>query len=122
MSPGTAQHRGRRSIPVLEVAQVLVVPPTELITLPVLTGATFTGTTSQSASIGGVTYIVEGSNDLGSFDQVVTEVVPARSAGLPALTVEGPAGWTYRTFRLSGAVPARGSKGFLRVRVTNDSP
>nr|MCU0781007.1 hypothetical protein [Akkermansiaceae bacterium] len=89
------------------------------ITLPVLTGAVFDGATAKSATISGVTYIIEGSNDLANFDQVVTEVTPARTGNpdLPLLTIDGAGGWTYRTFRLAGAIPVRGATGFLRVRI-----
>jgi hypothetical protein len=46
-------------------------------------------------------------------------VTPASTGNpdLPPLLIEGAGGWTYRTFRLAGAVPARGATGFLRVRV-----
>ena len=92
-----------------------------LITLPVLAGTPgFTGATSRTATFGGVVYTIEGSNDLAAFDQVVTEVTPARSAGMPAFS--GTGAWTYRTFRLAGAVPARGAAGFLRVRVVAAAP
>lgn len=85
-----------------------------LITFPALEGAVFEGTTSLSATIGGVVYTVEGSNDLFAPDQVVTEVSPPRRDGMP----DPYFGWTYHTFRLAGAVPARGVKGFLNLRIT----
>lgn len=89
-----------------------------VLTLPVLDGAVFAGATSKSATVGGVVYTIEGSNGLNGFDQVVSEVVPASAEGM-----EPPfAGWTYRTFRLDGAVPARGAAGFLRVRVAEVVP
>jgi hypothetical protein len=92
-----------------------------LITLPVLAGTPgFTGATSKTATFGGVVYTIEGSNDLAAFGQLVTEVTPARAAGMPAFS--GTGAWTYRTFRLSGAVPARGATGFLRVRVAAAAP
>lgn len=85
-----------------------------LITLPVLDSSTnFAGTTAKSNTVGKMVYTIEGTNGLDVFDQVVTEVTPARSEGM----VAPYSGWTYRTFRLSGAVPTRGAKGFLRVRV-----
>jgi hypothetical protein len=87
-----------------------------MLTLPVIDGAFFGGMASLSATIDGVLYTIEGSNDLATFDQVVTEVIPARDAGMDPPNF----GWGYRTFRLSGAVGGgtpRGPKGFLRARV-----
>ncbi|NQW99312.1 hypothetical protein HQ447_01545, partial [bacterium] len=59
---------------------------------------------------------IEGSNGLTIFDQAVTEVSPASTAGLPVID----SGWTYRSFRLNGAiggVTPRGPAGFLRARI-----
>ena len=58
-------------------------------------------------------------DDLVTFDQNVSELVPALTGApdMPALNT----GWTYRTFRLDGAVGGgtpRGPKGFLRAKVT----
>jgi hypothetical protein len=53
------------------------------------------------------------------FDQNVSEVVPALT-GTPAMPALNT-GWTYRTFRLDGAVGGgtpRGPKGFLRATVS----
>jgi hypothetical protein len=111
---GTASGKVRVAVEVVDGERAL------LVTLPVLDGAVFTGATSQSATVGGVVYTIAGSNDLGVFDQVVTEVVPARSAGMPEFS--GTGAWTYRTFRLAGAVPTRGSKGFLSVGVSAAAP
>lgn len=85
-----------------------------VITLPVRTGANFDGT-PKIAIIDHIKYTVEGSNDLSLFDQAVTEITVS-SEGMP--TVD--AGWTYRTFRLNGAIGGatpRGPKGFLRAKV-----
>lgn len=90
-----------------------------LITLPVLNGSTnFAGLTAKSNTVGSVVYTIEGTNGLDVFDQVVSEVIPARAEGMVAPF----SGWTYRTFRLNGAVPTRGSAGFLRVRVAEAIP
>jgi hypothetical protein len=89
-----------------------------ILTLPVLDGGVFTGATSLTATISGVKYTIEGSNDLSDANQVVTELATAHDAGLPALNV----GWTYRSFRLEGAVPTRGATGFLRVRTEAPTP
>ena len=88
-----------------------------MLTIPVIDGAVFAGTTSLSATMGGVSYTIEGSNGLGIFDQVVTEVTPARASD-PEMPLPYY-GWSFRTFRLSGAIGGgtpRGPKGFLRVR------
>lgn len=88
-----------------------------LMTLPVFHGTTFTGSPAKSGSSGQISYQIEGSNSLAAFDQAVSEVVPAQSEGLPALS----SGWGYRTFRLDGAVGGatpRGPKGFLRARTS----
>lgn len=83
-----------------------------VLTVPVRASAAFSGSGAQTASIDGITYRVEGSTNLATFDQAVVEVSPADAAGLPAVD----SGWTYRSFRLASANPAPG-KGFLRVRV-----
>lgn len=88
-----------------------------LLTLPVFHGAIFSGSPAKSGSSGQISYQIEGSNSLAAFDQAVSEVVPAQSEGLPALS----SGWGYRTFRLDGAVGGatpRGPKGFLRARTS----
>lgn len=89
-----------------------------VITLPVRTGAVFAGSVPAAATLDGLVYEIAGSNDLSSFDQGVSEIVPALVSDpeMPALD----AGWSYRTFRLNGdiggAVP-RGPKGFVRASV-----
>jgi fibronectin-binding autotransporter adhesin len=85
-----------------------------VLTLPVRDGAIFSGSHSKSATVDGITYTIQGSNDLSTYDQVVSELVPAASAGLPAPR----AGWSYRSFRLEGPVggpSSRGPRGFLRA-------
>ncbi|MGJ8722931.1 MAG: autotransporter-associated beta strand repeat-containing protein [Roseibacillus sp.] len=92
-----------------------------VLTLPIRDGATFTAGSPATATITaeGFTYEIEGSNDLETFDQAVSEVLPALDAGLPALDT----GWAYRSFRLDGNVgdgTPRGPKGFLRGAVVDD--
>jgi hypothetical protein len=108
-SSGAATGKTRSRIETVGSEQALV------ITLPVRGTApapTFSGS-PPTATVDGVVYTIEGSNNLVDFDQGVTEVTPASAAEMPALDT----GWSYRTFRLDGAVPARGAKGFLHVRV-----
>lgn len=112
---GTATGKLRSRVEMIGGEEALV------ITLPVRDGAFFAGTAPAAAtlSVEGITYEIGGSNDLANFDQNVSEVVPAltEAPAMPALN----AGWTYRTFRLDGAVGGespRGPKGFLKATVT----
>lgn len=92
-----------------------------VLTLPVRLGAGFAGATSKSATINEITYTISGSNTLANpFDQIVTEI-GAITAGMPALNT----GWTYRSFRLDGAIGGatpRGPLGFLRATVVDAFP
>jgi hypothetical protein len=88
------------------------------LTLPVRTGATFSGTPAKvSALIDGITYRVEGANDLATFTDTITEVTGGAAStiqtGLPTLST----GWTYRTFRVAGTVPTV-SADFIRAKVS----
>lgn len=88
-----------------------------VLTIPVLDSAdAFAGSPLMSRTIAGVRYTVEGSNGLGTFDQGVSEVTPARTDGMDLPYF----GWSYHSFRLDGPIGGatpRGTKGFLRVRV-----
>jgi autotransporter-associated beta strand protein len=90
------------------------------LTLPVRSGASFlpdAGTDQLSGLIDGIYYRIEGSLDLATFANVITEVTGGDATtiqtGLPALAT----GWTYRTFRAPGTVPTV-SKTFLRAKVS----
>jgi fibronectin-binding autotransporter adhesin len=104
---GAASGKIRSRIETVGADQALV------ITLPVRNGAVFAGAPAKSSTIDEVIYSIQGSNTPAVFDQVVSEIAES-SAGMPALST----GWTYRTFRLDGAIPARGATGFLRADVT----
>ncbi len=109
-SNGTASGKTRSGIEDLPGEKALVY------TLPVFNGASFAGSPMPTASVGDLGYAIQGSNLLSVFDQAVTEVSPPITAGLPVLH----AGWTYRSFRLNGAVGGgspRGPTGFLRARI-----
>ena len=111
---GTASGKLRGRLETVGAEQALV------ITLPVRNGATFAGTIAKTATIDGILYTVEGSNSLGIFDQVVTEIAVS-SAGMPTPN----SGWSYHTFRLNGAVGGatpRGPRGFLRASVVATTP
>lgn len=88
------------------------------LTLPVRTGATFSGATEQvSGLVDTIIYRVQGSADLGTFGNVISEVTGGDAAaiqsGLPGLS----SGWSYRSFRTAGTVSTV-SKDFMRARVT----
>ena len=93
-----------------------------VITFPVRMGATFDNGPGPGAdatvAADDLLYTIEGSNTLAAFDQGVTEIAVS-AAGMPALSDNTK--WEYRTFRLNGAVPARGPKGFLSV-TAEDAP
>jgi hypothetical protein len=79
-------------------------------TFPVRSGAVFS---AGSASVDGFTCKVEGSlRNLESWNASVAEWSPALADGLPAL----PAGWNYRTFRLTEPAASHAA-GALRFRV-----
>lgn len=112
-----ASGKIQSAVATVESEQALV------LTLPVRNGAVFSGTTPASATLADeqLTYQISGTNDLVSFNQAVSEVIPALSSGLPALD----GGWSYRTFRLSGNVGGttpRGPQGFLRAAVVDNAP
>jgi autotransporter-associated beta strand protein len=85
------------------------------LTLPVRTGAVFTGDGDLvSDPIGGVTYKIQGSTTLSDFTTMnVTEVIPAITTNLPPLS---SGQWTYRTFRVPAPVSGV-PKQFLRATV-----
>jgi beta-glucanase (GH16 family)/lysophospholipase L1-like esterase len=89
-------------------------------TMPVRYGASFSGPASQYASIAGVEYEIQGSTNLVDWN-VPVEATPPDTSGLPALSLNGVAGYEYRGFRLSPA--AVSDKGFIRavVRPAADS-
>ena len=99
--------------------------PTLVLTLPVRAGATFslpgapTDNQLVSAAVNGLIYQIQGSNDLATWTQAVSEVTgsdkTAIESGLPALSSTD---WTYRTF--ASAVPVAGNpKEFLRAVIVS---
>jgi autotransporter-associated beta strand protein/T5SS/PEP-CTERM-associated repeat protein len=94
-----------------------------VITLPVRVGASFDNVPGPGADAtvvaDDVSYLIKGSNDLANFNQGVTEIAES-SAGMPPIS--DLAKWGYRTFRLNGDIPARGSKGFLTVDIQDPTP
>lgn len=84
-----------------------------VLTLPVRGQPLFSGAPAMTATVDGLTYVIEGSPDLAAFESPVAEVVPAITDAMPALST----GWNYRSFRLAAAPTP--TSGFLRVRVSS---
>lgn len=86
-----------------------------VLTLPVRDGAVFSGPGDLvSAAVDGVVYSIQGSDDLADFTSMeITEVTPALTAGLPALST----GWTYRSFRTPGSPAEPDPRDFIRAGV-----
>ena len=84
--------------------------PDLTITLEVRTGTTFAadGPDLVSPPIDGISYRIEGSADLTTFDSPVTEVIPHLGTGSPK------SGYVFKTFRLS-ASNGLSNQGFLRA-------
>lgn len=88
------------------------------LTLPVRAAVgAFSGANALTATGDGVTYTIEGSDNLGSWlldiDEVTGPDATAIQAGLPALS---SGDWTYRTFRSPGPVTGDPAE-FLRVQI-----
>ncbi len=82
------------------------------LTLAVRSGATFSasGNDLVSTVIDEVTYRIEGSTDLATWDSAVSEVSPQIGSGSPS------SGYVFKTFRLNAGNGLNG-KGFLRATV-----
>jgi hypothetical protein len=94
--------------------------PALVLTLPVRTGATFSGATEQvSGTVSGIVYRIQGSDQLGTWSQVISEVTGTDKttieAAMPSL---GSVDWEYRTFRSSSS-PTTNPKAFLRAVIEN---
>ncbi|WP_367871808.1 beta strand repeat-containing protein [Luteolibacter sp. Populi] len=90
-----------------------------VLTLPVRTGATFTGdnTAKTSAAIAGVIYSIQGSATLDGFPLEVLEVTGTDAAAIQTDMPDLSTGWTYRTFRVAGPVTGADKK-FIRAVIT----
>lgn len=89
------------------------------LTIPVRNGVEFntgTGPRISTGPVQGLTYKVEGSYNLSSFDENVVEVTPAEDPGVP---LSDPAAYSYKTFRLAEPVTAQ-PKGFLRAVISDE--
>lgn len=87
-----------------------------LLTLAVRQGAAFSGDNQPSATIHGITYTIQGSNDLQAWDRPV-EIVAQLDAHQHSPTPK--AGYEIRHFKLSSSSPDN-SQGYLRVTITNN--
>ncbi|MGA0845734.1 MAG: beta strand repeat-containing protein, partial [Luteolibacter sp.] len=91
---------------------------TLVLTLPIRSGASFSGATAQvSDLIDGVIYSVEGSDQLITWDLVVSEVLGTDKTAIEADMPILENGWEYRTFQHPGVV-ATDPNGFLRAKIT----
>jgi autotransporter-associated beta strand protein len=89
--------------------------PTLIISLPVRTGATFSGATEQvSALIDGVTYKIQGSDELTTWNLIVSEVADPDKTTIESTLPAVNTGWTRRTFQSPGAITGD-PKEFLRA-------
>ena len=87
------------------------------ITLPVRRGAVFTNFPTPTTTIDGLTYDIQGTLDLSSWNIGLAEVTPALSTGLPGLADldgDGNPDWEYHTFRFEN-LPLTG--GYFRVKI-----
>lgn len=86
-------------------------------TLAVRDGATFTSGAggSQTTTVDGVIYTIQGSVDLSGFTSPVS-VIGSASDTAPGLPSLAGTSWEYRTFKLD-ASEGLGGKGFLRVKI-----
>ncbi|MFD0895456.1 autotransporter-associated beta strand repeat-containing protein [Luteolibacter ambystomatis] len=106
------------------IVKVATIGPDQVLTLtlPILTGVAFSSPDGMelvsTVAVEGVIYHIQGSSDLGTFDEVVSELNPIDTAAVQA-TLTLPtidSGWTYRTFRTAGTV-ATDTKKFMRAKV-----
>ena len=83
-----------------------------VLTVAVRSGAAFAGSPSPTAAVDGISYGIEGSTDLATWQTGAEEV----SLVNPDSLLVAPDGYVLKSFRLI-QVPALDARGFLRVRV-----
>lgn len=93
--------------------------PTLVLTLPVRTGASFSGSTEQvSGLIDGLIYTIQGSDQLTTWDLVISEVTGTDKTAIEStMPPQGSVDWTYRTFQSPGTTTADPAD-FLRAVIT----
>ena len=82
------------------------------LTTAVRTGAVFDGAGPLTESVDGIDYTIRGSADLTNYTLGLIEVSPAIVTGF---SLPAPAGFEYRTFRLSDPVDSH-PKAFLQIK------
>jgi fibronectin-binding autotransporter adhesin len=115
-NPLSGANDGKTRLAIADVDPSAAVEKALTLTLPVRTGAGFSGPGDLvSSAIDHVIYKIQGSLNLGDFTSLdVTEVTPALSVDMPILST----GWSYRTFRLPGTPGSPNAKAFLRADVS----
>jgi hypothetical protein len=108
-NPRSSANDGKLTHQVTEIAG----ESAAVLTLPVRNGAVFSGPNALTGVAGGARYEIRASTDLVAWNLDLDEVTPALAAGLPALG----AGYSYRSFRLTGPLSAR-SCAFFQVAVS----
>lgn len=106
-NPASATDNGARQLKTLDANGDTLKDLT--LTIEVLSGATFTASgTNQTATVSGVTYLIQGSTNLTNWNSTVSEVTPTLGTGSPHT------GYVFKTFRLNAGNGLTG-KGFLRA-------
>jgi autotransporter-associated beta strand protein len=85
-----------------------------LLTIAVRKGAVFAGQPAPTATVDGISYSIQGSENLQLWNAPVEAVAPAFDGNGE---VSAPPGYELRTFRLTPA-PGTGAAGYLRVAVS----
>jgi len=106
-SPVSASDNGQEQIRTVDANSDTLRDFTQ--TVEVRSGATFTASGNKlTATVDGITYTIEGSLDLVTFESPVSEVTPTLGTGSPK------AGYVFKTFRLNAGNGLTG-KGFIRA-------
>lgn len=106
-SPVSSSDNGQQQLRTVDVNTDTLGDFTQ--TVEVRSGANFTASGNKlTATVDGITYTIEGSLDLVTFESPVSEVTPTLGTGLPKT------GYVFKTFRLNAANGLNG-KGFIRA-------
>jgi hypothetical protein len=106
-SPVSASDNGQEQIRTVDANSDTLRDYT--LTVEVRSGANFTASGNKlTATVDGITYTIEGSLDLVTFESPVSEVTPTLGTGSPK------AGYVFKTFRLNAGNGLTG-KGFIRA-------
>jgi len=106
-SPVSANDNGQQQIHTVDANADTLRDFTQ--TVEVRSGANFTASGNKlTATVDGITYTIEGSLDLVTFESPVSEVTPTLGTGSPK------SGYVFKTFRLNAGNGLTG-KGFIRA-------